>query len=260
MSADDKEREEESQSAVINTEPEPELETLMEEDEMSLVGHLEELRRRILIVLVAVGVGSGVCYFYAEQLVAMITAPAGKLYYLNPMEAFFAYLKVSVFAGFLLALPVVLYQVWAFIVPALTKKERKMLLVLLPSSVLLFFVGILFSYVLVLPAATQFFMGFATETLTPMFSLGQYLSFFVSMLLPFGFVFELPLFVIVLAKMGIITSAFLRAKRKVVLVGSFIVGAIISPTPDVFTQSMIAIPIILLYEASLWVVRYVLRR
>lgn len=109
MSADDKEREEESQSAVINTEPE--LETLMEEDEMSLVGHLEELRRRILIVLVAVGVGSGVCYFYAEQLVAMITAPAEKLYYLNPMEAFFAYLKVSVFAGFLLALPVVLYQV-----------------------------------------------------------------------------------------------------------------------------------------------------
>lgn len=86
------------------------------------------------------------------------------------------------------------------------------------------------------------------------------MSFFVSMLLPFGFVFELPLFVIVLAKMGIITSAFLRAKRKVVLVGSFIVGAIISPTPDVFTQSMIAIPIILLYEASLWVVRYVLRR
>ena len=259
MSAEDKDCEKESQPAVIHTEPELE-ETPPGEDEMSLVGHLEELRRRILIILGAVAIGSGICYLYAEELVAMITAPAGKLYYLNPMEAFFAYLKVSVFAGFLLALPVVLYQVWAFVVPALTQKERKLLLVLLPSSVLLFFVGVLFSYFLVLPAATQFFMGFATETLTPMFSLGQYLSFFVSMLLPFGFVFELPLFVIVLAKMGIITSDFLRAKRKVVLVGSFIVGAIISPTPDVFTQSMIAIPIILLYEASLWVVRYILRR
>lgn len=259
MSEHDEERKVETKPAVIAGEPPAEAAADAEGD-MSLVGHLDELRRRILIILAAVAVGAGACYAYAQELVSVITAPAGKLYYLNPMEAFFAYLKVSVFAGFLLALPVVLYQVWAFVVPALTRRERKAVLILIPSSVSFFFVGLAFSYFLVLPAATQFFMGFATDTLTPMFSLGQYLSFFISILLPFGFVFELPLFILVLAKLGVISSPFLQAKRKVVLVGSFVVGAVISPTPDVFTQSMIALPIILLYEVSLLVVRYLLRR
>jgi sec-independent protein translocase protein TatC len=228
--------------------------------EMSLVQHLEELRRRIIIIVVAVAIGATACYFYAAELVQFITAPAGKLYYLNPAEAFFSYLKVSFFAGFLLALPVVLYEIWAFTVPALTTTERKAGVVLVPASVLLFFVGLAFSYFFVLPAGIKFFMGFATDSLQPLFSIGQYLSFVISFLLPFGFIFELPLFVLVLAKLGVISSAFLTAKRKVVVVLSFVIGAVISPTPDVFSQCMVAVPMVVLYEISILVVKYILRK
>jgi sec-independent protein translocase protein TatC len=227
---------------------------------MSLIGHLEELRRRLIVVISAIAVGSIACYFYAAEITGFITAPAGKLYYMNPSEAFFTYLKVSFFAGFLLVLPIVMYQLWAFIVPAMTNKERQAGIFLVPSSIILFFVGLFFSYYLVLPAGIKFFMGFATDNLQPMFSIGQYLSFVISFLLPFGFIFELPLFIFVMAKLGIISSAFLTAKRKMVIFLSFVIGAVISPTPDVFSQTMVAVPMILLYEISILIVKYVLRK
>jgi sec-independent protein translocase protein TatC len=229
-------------------------------NEMSLVEHLQELRRRLIIIIMAVSVGSLISYFYAAELVQYITAPAGKLYYMSPAEAFFTYLRVSFFAGFLLALPIVLYQVWAFIVPALTTKEHRASIILVPSSVLLFFIGLAFSYILVLPAGIKFFMGFATENLQPLLSLGEYLSFVISFLLPFGFIFELPLFITVMAKFGLISSKFLSTKRKHVLVLSFVVGALISPTPDVFSQTMVAVPVIVLYEFSVLIVKYVLKK
>lgn len=228
--------------------------------EMSLIDHLQELRKRLIVSIAAVLVTSMVCYFYAAELVHLITAPAGKLYYMNPAEAFFTYLKVSVFAGFLLALPILLYQTWAFVVPALTKKERKASLFLVPASVVLFFVGLSFSYFLVLPAGLKFFMGFATDELQPLFSLGEYLSFVISFLLPFGFVFELPLFILVAAKFGLVSSRFLTSKRKVVLVLSFVVGAIIAPSPDVVSQTMVAVPVLVLYESSILIVKYILRK
>lgn len=228
--------------------------------QMSVINHLEELRRRLLISAAVVALTSAVCYFYAQELVHFITAPAGKLYYLNPAEAFFTYLKVSVFAGFLVALPVVFYQAWAFVLPALTKAEYKISVILVPASLLLFFAGLAFSYLFVMPAGVKFFLGFATEDLQPMFSIGQYLSFVISFLLPFGIIFELPLLIIVLAKFGLIGSAFLVAKRKLVIVGAFVVGAVISPTPDVFSQTMIAVPLLVLYEASILAVKYILHR
>jgi sec-independent protein translocase protein TatC len=236
------------------------LEAKTTDNEMSLVDHLQELRRRLLIIIIAVAMGSAISYFYASELVHYITAPAGKLYYMSPAEAFFTYLKVSFFAGFLLALPIVLYQVWAFIVPALSTKERIASFILVPSAVVLFFIGLAFSYSLVLPAGIKFFMGFATEDLQPMLSLGQYISFVISFLLPFGFIFELPLFIVVLAKLGMIGSEFLTARRKHVLVLSFVVGAIISPTPDVFSQTMVAVPILVMYEISLFIVKYILKK
>ncbi|MBP2644981.1 MAG: tatC [Firmicutes bacterium] len=228
--------------------------------EMSLIDHLQELRRRLIISIAAVVVASCAAYYYSQELVHLITAPVGKLYYMNPAEAFFAYLKVSVFAGFLVALPVVLYEGWAFVVPALTNRERKASLLLVPASVVLFFVGLIFSYYLVLPAGIRFFMGFASEQLQPLFSLGEYLSFVISFLLPFGFVFELPLVILVLAKLGLVNSAYLATKRKIVLVLSFVVGAIISPSPDIFSQTMIAVPLLVLYEVSVFLVKYVLRK
>ena len=231
-----------------------------DEGNMSILRHLEELRTRIIRSLIAIAVGSAIAYFYIEDIMRYLTLPTGRLYYLQPAEAFFTYIKIAIFAGFLLALPVVFYQAWKFILPALTVRERTVIGVLVPSSVLLFFAGLAFSFFLVLPAALQFFVGFSTENLQPMFTLHQYFDFVLAFILPFGAVFELPLLVIVFAKLGFISSKFLQSKQRIVIFLAFVVGAVISPTPDIFTQSMIAIPLILLYELSYLVVRFVLRR
>ena len=228
--------------------------------EMSLLEHLQELRQRIIKSLLAIAMGVAVSYFYAGQLIDFITAPAGKLYYMSPAEGFFSYLKVSFVFGVLGALPVILYQVWAFLVPALTTNERTALVILVPSSVILFFGGLLFSYFFVLPAALQFFTGFTSENLQPLLSLGQYISFIISFLLPFGIIFELPLFLVVLAKVGLISSSLLIEKRKIMIVMAFVVGAVISPTPDVFSQTMIAIPFLLLYEASILALKHFMNK
>ncbi|MBO4853059.1 MAG: twin-arginine translocase subunit TatC [Schwartzia sp.] len=226
---------------------------------MSLVAHLEELRARILRALAAVVVGSIVSYWFIDEIMAYITLPVGKLYYLQPAEAFLMYVKITVFSGFLLALPVIFYQIWRFILPALTVKERVVIGLLVPSSVLLFFAGLAFAFFLVLPAAVRFFMGLGSDALAPMFTLHQYFDFMLSILLPFGAVFELPLVLVVLARFGIVTSAFMRSKRKHIILWAFVLGALLTP-PDVFTQTMIALPLILLYELSYYVVKYVLRK
>ena len=231
-----------------------------DEGNMSILRHLEELRTRIIRSLIAIAVGSAIAYFYIEDIMRYLTLPTGRLYYLQPAEAFFTYIKIAIFAGFLLALPVVFYQAWKFILPALTVRERTVIGILVPSSVLLFVAGLAFSFFLVLPAALQFFVGFSTENLQPMFTLHQYFDFVLAFILPFGAVFELPLLVIVFAKLGFISSKFLQSKQRIVIFLAFVVGAVISPTPDIFTQSMIAIPLILLYELSYLVVRFVLRR
>ena len=228
--------------------------------EMTLVGHLGELRRRIVVAVIAVVAGTLAAYFYIDELMRFVTAPAGKLYFMSPAEGFFAYLKLAVFAGFMLALPVVLWQVWAFVAPALTSGEKKWAIVMVPGAAVLFFTGVAFAYLLVWPAAVKFFLGFGSESLQPMLSLGQYLSFRLSFILPFGIIFDLPLVLLVLAKMGIISSRFLAKQRRVMVVVAFIVGGIITPTPDIFTQTMMAVPIILLYEASIWAVKILLRK
>ena len=228
--------------------------------EMTLVGHLGELRRRIIVAVVAIVVGALAAYYYIDELMRFVTAPAGKLYFMSPAEGFFAYLKLAVFAGFMLALPVVLWQVWAFVAPALTSGEKKWAFIMVPGAVALFFTGVAFAYLLVWPAAVNFFLGFGSESLQPMLSLGQYLSFLLSFILPFGIIFNLPLALLVLAKMGIISSRFLAKQRRMMILVAFIIGGIITPTPDIFTQTMMAIPIILLYEASIWAVKILLRK
>ena len=226
--------------------------------EMTLVGHLGELRRRIVISVLALVGGTAVAYYYIDELMKFVTAPAGKLYFMSPAEGFFAFLKLAVFGGFLLALPVILWQIWAFVAPALTSGEKKWAIIMVPGSVLLFFSGVAFAYLLVWPPAVKFFLGFGSESLQPMLSLGQYLSFLISFILPFGIIFNLPLVLLVLAKMGIISSALLAKQRRVMIVVASIAGGIITPTPDIFSQTMMAIPILVLYEASIWAVRLLL--
>jgi sec-independent protein translocase protein TatC len=235
-------------------------EAALDDGSMSLIAHLTELRSRIIKCLVATGLGSVVGYFYIQEIMHYITLPAGKLYYMQPAEAFFTYLKVACVAGFLLALPIIFWQVWRFFLPALTTRERMVLGIVVPTSVVLFFCGLAFSFFLVLPTAVKFFMGFGGADLEAMFSVGNYFDFVLTFVLPFGFVFELPLIITILGKMGLVSSAFLGRHFRIVIFLSFVIGAIITPTPDIFTQSMIALPMFLLYGVGYVIVRYVLHK
>lgn len=227
---------------------------------MSIIAHLTELRKRLIRSLIAIGIGSCIAYYFIEDIMHLLTGPAGKLYYMQPAEAFFTYIKVAIFVGFLIALPVVLYQIWRFVLPALIGMERYLLSVIVPVSLILFLAGIAFSFFLVLPAAVKFLVGFSTQELQPMFSIKQYFDFVIAFLLPFGFIFELPLAIILLAKVGIVSSKFLAKQQRIVIFLTFVIGAVISPTPDIFSQCMIAIPMILLYEISYIIVRFGMKK
>ena len=227
---------------------------------MSLIAHLTELRSRLIKCLLAVAVGSGVGYYFIDDIMHYLTVPVGKLYYMQPAEAFFTYIKIAVVVGFLLALPVIFYHVWRFFLPALTPAERLVLGIVVPVSVILFFLGLAFSFFLVFPAAIMFFKGFGNEELEALFSVNRYFEFVIMFVLPFGFVFELPLVITILGKMGMITSTFLQKYARIVVFLSFVVAAVISPTPDVFTQSMIALPMIVLYGVGYVIVRFILRK
>lgn len=228
--------------------------------EHPLRDHLQEFRKRLIICLVVVAIAALACYNYVDDIIALLSGPAGKLYFMNPSEVFFTYMEIALYAGILFTLPVLLYEVWAFVAPALWPEERRAVLVILPTAVILFYVGLVFAYYLVIPAAVTFFMGFATQTLQPMFSLESYLSFILALTLPFGFIFELPLIVVFLAKIGLVTGDFLKGKRKILIVIAFIFAAVVSPTTDIFTQTMIAVPLIVLYEISLFIVCKVMHK
>ena len=246
------------------TEPEKnsEQEVSAEDDgTMSLTAHLEELRSRIIKSLLAIAFGSGVAYFFLDEITKLLTLPVGKLYYMKPGEAFFTYLKIDIAAGFLIALPIIFYHAWRFFLPALTRGERAVLGILVPASVILFFAGLAFSFLIILPVALKFFMGFGqeSENLQTLFSFGSYFEFVILFVLPFGFVFELPLVIIVLGKLGILTSEKLGKYRRYVFFFSFVIGALVT-SPDVITQIAVAIPVVLLYEVGYLVVKYILRK
>jgi len=233
----------------------------IDDGSMSLVAHLTELRSRLIKCLLSVAAGSVVGYYFIDDIMHYLTLPAGgKLYFMQPSEAFFTYLKVAVVAGFLISLPVIFYHIWKFFLPALTKTERMVLGIIVPSSVILFFCGLAFSFFIVLPAGIRFFMSFGGGELEALFSVEKYFDFVIMFVLPFGVVFELPLIITILGKMGIISSDFLKKYFRIVIFLSFVAGAIITPTPDIFTQSMIALPMIILYGVGFLIVKYILKK
>jgi len=139
-------------------------------DVMSVIDHLQELRKRLIKIILTVVIAGSCSYYFAADLIMLISQPVGKLYYMHPAEAFFTYMKVSFFVGFIVTLPITLYQVWAFILPALKTTEKKAAIFLVPASVLLFALGLAFSYFLALPAGIAFMLGFANDNLQPLFS------------------------------------------------------------------------------------------
>lgn len=227
---------------------------------MTVTGHLTELRKRLIIAIIATAIGMAVSDYFLDEIMDFLTAPAGKLYFIKPAEAFFIYFKVCLTAGAIIASPVLFYEFWAFLVPAFTSHEKKVLAALVPSSLILFLIGIAFAFGLVLPKGLGFFMSFTSETVQPMITMESYLDFVLMLVLPFGFIFNLPLLLLVLAKADLITSAMLRKKRKFVIFFSFIAAAVITPTTDMVTQCLLAVPMIGLYEISRIIIQYVLKK
>ena len=254
-------QQQEEQDALLqeDTYTETEQKLMDEAGSMSLIDHLGELRGRIIVALVAMIIGTVVSYYYVDDIIQILIAPAGKLYYTKPTEAFFTYMKISIISGLIVSSPVWFYQIWAFIIPALSKGEKKVTFLIVPSAISLFIIGVLFSYYLVLPTAIEFFIGFGTDGLQPLFSIGQYIDFVVGFIIPFGITFELPLIIVALGALGILSSERVRKFRKIFILLAFIVGGAISPTPDMLSQTMIAGPMVLLYEISHGILRYILK-
>jgi sec-independent protein translocase protein TatC len=237
----------------------------MSEEKMPFTQHLLELRKRLMVCAIAVGVGFLVCYGFADKLFQILCKPwidalpkeqTVKLIATAPHEAFFTYMKVAFIAGTMLAVPVILYELWCFIAPGLYEKEKRAVLPVVFFSSFFFLGGALFGYFCVFPYGFQFFASFATDYITPMITTREFLTFSTRMLIGFGVVFELPIFAFFLAKLGLITAPFMRRIRKVAIVVIFIIAAAITPGPDVFSQLMMAGPLLILYEASVWIVHF----
>ena len=228
--------------------------------EQPFVSHLIELRDRLVRALIAVGICFGVLALWpgpaglydllAQPLVAHL--PKGStLIATSVISPFLVPLKITLMAAFLAALPVVLYQVWAFVAPGLYSHEKKLVLPLVVSSTLLFFAGVAFCYFFVFGQVFKFIQGFAPKSITAAPDIEAYLSFVLTMFIAFGAAFEVPVVVVVLARIGLVSIDKLKAFRSYFIVLAFIIAAVITP-PDVVSQLALAIPMCLLYEVGIW--------
>jgi len=232
----------------------------LEGTEQPFVTHLIELRDRLVRAVAAIAVCFGVLAIYpgpselydllAHPLVASMPA-GGKLIATNVISPFLVPMKITLMAAFLLALPIVLYQVWAFVAPGLYSHEKKLVLPLVVSSTLLFFLGVAFCYFFVFGKVFAFIQGFAPKSITAQPDIEAYLSFVLTMFIAFGAAFEVPIVVVVLARMGLVSIEKLKAFRAYFVVIAFIIAAVLTP-PDVVSQLALAIPMCLLYEVGIW--------
>jgi sec-independent protein translocase protein TatC len=233
------------------------------DERMPFTSHLEELRTRLISVLAAVGIGFVVCYGFKDWLFKIITKPLADvlpaksfMIYTGMPEAFFIYMQIAFFASLLLTGPYCLYQVWKFISPGLLPGEKKYVLPFVLVSSTLFISGVLFGYFLVLPPAFKFFVSFSSDFLKPMFSLKEYLSLSLKFLLGFGVSFQLPVFLFFMTKIGIVNARMLSKHRRYAILIIFILAAVLTPSPDAITQTLMALPLMVLYEVGIVVSRF----
>jgi len=228
---------------------------------MPFLDHLEELRWRLLKSALSVIVMAGLSFYFRNELFLWIIRPLGDipLHFTEVTGSFYAHLKVSLITGILAALPIVFYQVWMFLSPGLYGHERRIILPLVFISTVLFLGGAAFCYFLTLPLALSFLIGFSGDLLSPVITVGSYISFAGMLLIAFGVGFELPVVAYFLGRIGLISASFLASGRRYAIVVILMAGAIITP-PDVFTQILLAGPVYLLYEVSIIVVRLTSRK
>ncbi len=238
-------------------EPKTEEEKDTKEKVMPFLDHLEELRQRLIRCILSIVLFSMGSYFISRQIMQLLLKPYPKdekLIFLAPTEGFIVHIKIAVFAGLILSLPVIFYQLWQFIAPGLYKKERRFIPLIVIFSSLSFLAGGAFCYFIIIPYGLNFLLGFNTDQLEAAIQIKEYLKFVTLLIMVFGIIFELPLLSYFLSRMGIVTPEFMRTKRRYGIVIIFIFAAILTP-PDVVTQLFLAGPLIILYEISIWVAK-----
>ncbi len=238
------------------------------ERQLSISQHLLELRKRILISGAAVLIGTVVALIFYEDIVELLLRPAdelssdegpARLIYTELTEMIAVTVRVSILGGLILAFPVVLYQAIMFVAPGLTKRERRFLLAFMPGVILSFVGGVAFGYFVLIPPAVNFLLSWGSDLATPMIRIGNYVSIMVTLLFWLGLVFETPVVMFLLAKLGVVTwRTYARWRRYWILV-AFILGALITPTFDPVNQALVAAPLIVLYELGIWLSRFAAR-
>lgn len=231
----------------------------MMEPKVTLIEHLEELRSRVIKSVISVIIVSSLVYSFVDEILTNLVKPVGRLVFIAPHEAFIAKIKISFFVGLLLSSPFVIYEIWKFISSGLKPNERKYIVIFGPLSFLFFFLGAFFGYFVVVPVGIRFLLGFSTDVMTPMITVSGYISFVGVLILSLGLIFELPLIILFLTKIGLITPKYLSSRRRHAIVLIFIVAAILTP-PDVITQFLMALPLLVLYEISIIFSKFVYQK
>jgi sec-independent protein translocase protein TatC len=233
---------------------------LTPEEKVTLFQHLEDLRKALLVSVLAIVIAAFGCFYFSNELLEIIQKPLKdlgmglSLVYIGVAEGFFVKMKLSLLGGLVIAFPIVAWEIWSFIAPALYPNEKRYVYTLFPIIILLFAVGVLFSYFTILKLILGF-MVYISGDLTPMITVDKYLSFVMALTLPFGLVFELPVVVFFLAKIGVIGHEVLARNRKYAVLIIFVLAAALTPGPDPISQTMMAIPVCILYEVSIWVAK-----
>jgi sec-independent protein translocase protein TatC len=238
---------------------------MSEQKEETFLSHLVELRTRLVRALVSILVIFLCLFPWAKDLYNLLARPllavlpqGGQMIATDVVGVFLVPVKVALLVAFLIALPYVLYQMWAFVAPGLYQHEKRLVLPLVAASVLLFFIGMSFAYFIVFPTVFSFMVGIAPEGVAWMTDIDKYLSFVLTTFIAFGVTFEVPVVVIMLVKVGMVSIAKLKEIRPYVIVGAFVIGAIFTP-PDVLSQILLAVPLCLLYELGILLARFVVK-
>ena len=219
--------------------------------------HLEELRRRLIVSLVAAAAGILISFAFADQLFAILIRPAGNisLIFVEVTEMLSTYMQVCFIGGIIISMPVLVYELIAFVSPALTPKEKRYVWIVLPFIILMFIGGVLFAYFVLIPPAMQFLLNLGSGIAAPQIRIGNYISLVSRLLLAVGLVFETPVITTFLARLGILSSKWLAARWKWAIILAFVLGAVITPTIDPVNQTLVALPLIILYLMSILLAR-----
>lgn len=227
------------------------------EAEMSLFDHLEELRLRIFYALIAVVVGVIGCFLFVKPLVKLLEVPAGDVKFLQlaPGEFFFVSLKVAGYSGILISSPFILYQIIQFVLPGLTRRERRLLAPVVLGSSVLFFGGLAFAYQLLIPAALNFFINYGADVVEQSWSIDRYFEFILLLMFSTGLAFQIPVIQIILGNLGIVSSGQMLSGWRYVIVGAVVLGAVLTPSTDPLTQSLLAGAVLGLYFGGVGMVK-----